>query len=610
MPVEDMKLEPELVDKQTIAILPFKNMSSDPENDYFADGITEELIIALSRIDRLKVISRTSAMRYKTTTKGAIEIARELSADTLVEGSVRKAATQVRISVQLIDGRDEGNLWAQTYDRRLDDIFAVQTEIAEKVVESLQVKLQESERRGLRKRPTSSSEAYSLYLKGRFHLTRYSEAEVRKAAALFEQATKLDDRFASAYAMTAQCAMFLGFFGFVAPSEGLEKARPLLRRALEIDDRLDIAHMLMGRLLMDADWDWSGAEAEFRRAIEMSPNSAEAHYRYALLLNNLLRNSEALDEIKIAEGLDPLSVAVSQVAGSILYSAGRNGEAIERLRRSIEIDPGAAFAHDNLGLALCQEGKVEEGVVEIQKALELDPNNVGFMTDLCYAYASAGMNAKARDVLAHVETDLERKNSFHVPPVALAGMFSCVGEADKALQWLEKAFQERSPYLCTLNVERWFDGIRTDPKFVSLLGRVGLGQKANAPAVVRSTSTEGKADRLASNLLRLGYHRVEDKLPVVLGENVSFRLIAYNEDSSEYIVCDYSEQATKSTVEGFVEKLRLLSRSNFDYRVRLGVLLSDIEPASDVREYVVKLAGTKYPLHVVSDPDKVNEHVP
>ena len=336
MHVEDMKLEPELVDKQTIAILPFKNMSSDPENEYFADGVTEELIIALSRIERLKVISRTSAMRYKTTSKGAIEIARELTADTLVEGSVRKAAAQVRISVQLIDGRDEGNLWAQTYDRKLDDIFAVQTEIAEKVVEALQVKLQESERRGLRKRPTSSSEAYSLYLKGRFHLTRYSEAEVRKAAGTLRAGDQTRRPVPSAYAMTAQCDMFLGFFGFVAPSEGLEKARPLLRRALEIDDRLDIAHMLMGRLLMDADWDWSGAEAEFRRAIEMSPNSAEAHYRYALLLNDLLRNAEALAEIKIAEGLDPLSVAVSQVAGSIFYSAGRNGEAIERLRRAIE----------------------------------------------------------------------------------------------------------------------------------------------------------------------------------------------------------------------------------------------------------------------------------
>jgi adenylate cyclase len=610
MPAEDMEDGPGAMGGQTIAILPFKNMSSDPENEYFADGITEELIIALSAIDRLKVISRTSAMQYKTTSKGVIDIAKELNADTVVEGSVRKAANRVRISVQLIDGRDEGHLWSQTYDKQLDDIFAVQSEIAEKVVEGLKVKLQESERRNLRKSRTSSSEAYALYLNGRYHLTRYSEGEVRKAAELFEQAAKLDERFASAYAMSAQCDMFLGFYGFVSPSEAFEKARPLLRRAIEIDDHLDIAHMLMGRLLMDADWDWSGAEAEFKRALEMSPNSAEAHYRYALLLNNLLRNTEALAEIKTAEQLDPLSVAVSQVAGSILHNAGRNAEAIERFRRAIEIDPHAAFAHDNLGVALCQEGKVDEGVEQIKKALELDPNNVNFMADLCYVNASAGRSGNARDVLVRVEADQRSNSAVHVPPVALAGMYACLGENDRAVEWLQKAFSEHSPYLSSLKVERWFDGIRADSRFITLLDKVGLGQKAIVAETTREVNRESKADRLASNLLKSGYRRVEDKLPIVLGQNLSFRLIVYNEDSSQYIVCDYCEQATRSTVEGLLEKLKELARSNFDYKVRMGVLLSESEPPSEVKEYADKLAGSKYSLHVVSNPDEVNGHVP
>jgi TolB-like protein/Flp pilus assembly protein TadD len=610
MPAEDMQEGPEVMDKQTVAILPFKNMSSDPENEYFADGITEELIIALAAIDRLKVISRTSVMQYKTSSKGVIDIAKELAADTVVQGSVRKAANQVRISVQLIDGRDEGHLWTQTYDKQLDDIFAVQSEIAEKVVEALKVKLQESERRNLRKSRTSSSEAYTLYLKGRYHLARYSEGEVRKASELFEQATKLDDQFASAYAMSAQCAMFLGFYGFVAPSEAFEKARPLLRRAIEIDDHLDTAHMLMGRLLMDADWDWSGAEAEFKRAIEISPNSAEAHYRYALLLNNLLRNAEALAEIKTAEELDPLSVAVSQVAGSILCNAGRVSEAIERFRRAIEIDPYAAFAHDNLGLARCLEGKVDEGVAEIKKAMELDPNNVNFMADLCYAYASAGRSREARDILGRVEADQRSGDAVRVPPMALAGMYASLGETDRALEWLQKAFSEHSPYLCNLKVERQFDGIRTDPRFAALLDKVGLGQKVTVPVNTQAVAKESKADRLASNLLKSGYRRVEDKLPIVLGQNLSFRLITYNEDSSQYIVCDYCEQATKSMVEGLLDKLKELDRSNFDYRVRMGVLLSESEPPSEVREYADKLAGSKYSLHVVSDPDEVNGHVP
>ena len=330
-----------------------------------------------------------------------------------------------------------------------------------------------------------------------------------------------------------------------------------------------------------------------------------------MLLNNLLRNAEALAEIKTAEELDPLSVAVNQVAGSILYSAGRTDEAVGRLMRAIEIDPYAAFAHDNLGLVLCQEGKLDEGLVEIKKAMELDPNNVMFMTDLCYAYASAGRPGDARSVLARVEADQRGGAAVRVPPVALAGMYACLGETDRALDWLQKAFAEHSPYLCALKVEKWFDAIRADPRFAALLERVGLGRKATAPEDRPGVSKENKADRLASNLLRSGYRRVEDKLSVVLGENVSFRLITYNEDSSRYIVCDYCEQATKATVEGLLDKLKQLARSNFDYKVSMGVLLTESEPPAEVREYAEKLAESKkYHLHVVADPDKMSELVP
>jgi TolB-like protein/Flp pilus assembly protein TadD len=605
--------EPVVVDRQTLAVLPFKNISSDPENEYFADGITEELIIALSAVDRLKVISRTSAMQYKNSPKGIIEIAKELNAETLVEGSVRKVGTRVRISAQLIDGLDEGYLWAQSYDKQLDDIFAVQSEIAQKVVEALKVKLEESERRNLVRKRTTNPEAYNLYLKGKYHLARYSETEVREAADLFEQAMKLDDHFASAYAMSAQCIMFLGFFGFIPPAEGFEKARPLLRRAIEIDDRLAVAHMLMGRLLIDADWDWSGAEAQFKRAIEISPNSAEAHYRYAILLNNLQRNAEAISEIKTAEELDPLSVAVSQVAGSIFYSMGRNGEAVERLRRAVEIDPYAAFAHDKLGLALCAHGSDGEGIVEIGKAIELDPNNVNFKADLCYVLALSDRSGEARDVLASVESYARDNPRVHVPPAALAGMYASVGDTGKALEWLQKAYAERSPYLSTLKIEKWFDGIRTDAGFSAMLDRVGLGRSSVASDTVETTAfpvRESKPDRLAANLLRSGYRRVEDKLSIVLGEHIAFRLITYNEDSSQYIVCDFCDRATRSSVDELVDKMNLLARSNFDYKVSMGVLLSDSEPSSDVRDYAQKMTGPKHPLVIISDPDEMNARVP
>ena len=303
--------------------------------------------------------------------------------------------------------------------------------------------------------------------------------------------------------------------------------------------------------------------------------------------------------------LDPLSVAVNQIAGSILYFAGRNAEAIERLKRAIEIDPRAAFAHDNFGLALCHEGKVDEGSAEIKKAMELDPNNVMLATDLCYAYARAGRSAEARDVLARTEADKRSNPALHVPPVALAGMHASVGETDRALEWLENAFAEHSPYLGSLNVERWFDGIRTDPRFVALLERVGLGRKVTAAPNAQAAARQNKDERLASNLLTIGYLRVEDKLPIVLGETVSFRLTTYNEDSSQYVVCDYCEQATKATVERLLDKLKLLARSNFDYKVRMGVLLSENEPSDEVKEFADKLAGSRYGLRVVADPDHV-----
>jgi len=298
------------------------------------------------------------------------------------------------------------------------------------------------------------------------------------------------------------------------------------------------------------------------------------------------------------------------MAGSILYFAGRTGEAIERLGRAIEIDPYAAFAHDNLGLARCQGGKVEEGLAEIKKAIELDPNNVMFMTDLCYAYATAGRSSDSRKILARVETDQRSNAAVHVPPVALAGMYACLGEADLALEWLEKAFSEHSPYLCSLMVERWFDGIRPDPRFVALLDRVGLRRNVSVPEKTQAVVQESKVDSLASNLLKSGYRRVENKLSVMLGETISFGLITYNEDSSRYIVCDYCEQATKAMVEGFNDKLKLLARSKFDYKVSLGVLLSDREPPNEVKEYADRLARAKYPLHVVSDPDAMSKLVP
>ena len=454
-----------------IAVLPFRNIGGNLEDEYLADGLTEELISSLSKLPSLKVIARTSVMRYKGSVKGISDIAKELSAGNVLEGSIRRSGEKLRISVQLIQTDSEECLWANNYDKGLKDTLAIQEEIAEDATTAL------SARVGVQRGPTAmrnittSGEAFILYLKGRYRLTRHTQSDVEAATKFFEQAISVDPRFASAYAMMAQCQMFLGFYGFIPAKEAFDRAKPPLKSAIELDGDLDIAHMIMGRLLQDRDWDWPGAEAELRRAIELSPNSAEAHYRYALLLHNLGRSLEAVAELETAEELDPLSVAVNQVAGTVLYYAGRNDDAKERFLRATMIEPRAALAHTNLGLVYFEEGKVEAAVAEIRKALELDPKNYFFRADLCYVFSRAGMMEQARQLLSEATGGPEAP---HVPTVALAGMCSCVGEKERAIGLLEMAFADHSAYLSSLKVERWFDNIRTEPGFVSLIERLGL----------------------------------------------------------------------------------------------------------------------------------------
>ena len=456
--------------RRRFAVLPLLNMGQGEE--YLADGLTEELISAFSHLPTLKVVARTTMMRYKGSAKSVSEIGNELNAGTILEGSVRKYGNRLRITVQLIETTTEEYLWSENYDRELQDVLDIQHDVADKTVQALKSRIGEQSATQLGpRRGTENADAFLLFLKGRHHLARHTEVEVKLAMDLFEQATRIDPNFGQSFAMCAQCHMFLGFFGFIPPQEGFEKALPSLKRAIEIDDDLDIAHMLMGRLLMDKEWDWLGAEAEFKRAIEISPNSAEAHYRYALLLNDMKRSTEALAEVRVAEELDPLSVAVNQIAGTVMYFVGSYSDAIIRFQRALDIDPRAALAHNNLGLAQFQVGKVDEGMAEIRKALEMDPKNMMFRVDLCYVLCRSGRENEARDILVQAQA---QASSEHVSPVAIAGMYACLGENDSAMEWLDKAYLEHSPYLGSLGVERWFDKIKEDPKFVALLRKLGL----------------------------------------------------------------------------------------------------------------------------------------
>lgn len=454
-----------------IAVLPLRNIGGSQEDEYLAEGLTEELLTSFSTIPTLKVIARTSVMRFKGSEKSISEIGKELGAGNVLEGSFRRSGERLRISVQLVETSSEECIWASKYDKGLEDVLSVQEKIAEDATTALRARLGDQKGPSSRRSITTSPDTFILYLKGRYSLTRHAQTDVEAAFGLFEQATKLDPRFAYAFAMMAQCKLFLGFFGFTPAKAAFDQAGPYLKRAIEIDADLDIAHMMMGRLLMDRDWDWSGAEAEFRRALQISPNSVEAHYRYALLLHDLGRSEEAIAELSAAEDLDPLSVAVNQVSGTVLYYAGKYRDAKERFHRAIEIEPRGALSHTNMGLVYLEEGEVEKSIAEIKKGLELDPNNYFFKTDLCYVYSRAGRTEDARKLLAEADS---RSALEPVPVVALAGMCVCTGDRKRAVELLERAYAEHSAYLTGLKVERWFENIRSEPGFLSLLETLGL----------------------------------------------------------------------------------------------------------------------------------------
>ncbi len=603
----ELKDVPEVMDRQTIAILPFKNMSSDPENEYFADGITEELITALSAIDRLKVISRTSAMQYKSTSKGVLEIARELTADTLVEGSVRKAANRVRISVQLIDGRDEGHLWAQTYDKQLDDIFAVQSEIAEKVVEGLKVKLLDSERRNLRKSPTSSSEAYTLYLKGRYHWNSGGRENLEGGMKCFEMSIQQDPRFALGYVGLAQTYSLMGVYGYLRPETAYSKAKALALKALELDAALGEAHVVLGAVAFGLERDPTRAEEELKKAILLNPSFSTAHMIYSSVLREMGRFDEAHAEIVKALELDPLSPLVELTLGISFYFQRMYDKAVEKIEGAVRLSPSYTSAQRWLTRAYVSSSMYDKALKAVEDSYRLDHQPLIKNLYTAYVYAAMGKGNESRRLLEEVE---QRFEDEILSEYLVARIYVLLKDKEAAFKWLERAYSNHDTQLQYLGIDMELEALRSDSRYLALLGRMGLGQKVTVTDQPPAVVTESKADMLVSKLLKSGYRRVEDKLPVVLGENVSFRLIMYNEETSEYIVCDYCELATKAMVEGFLVKLKMVARSNFDYKVKSGILLSDREPPNEVKGYVTRVAGAKYPVHVVSDPDEMSELVP
>jgi len=455
----------------SVAVLPFVNLSADPENEFFADGITEDVIAHLARIRSIKVISRTSVMAFKTRDRSRREIGEALGASALLEGSVRRAGNRVRVVAQLVDGATDEHMWADTYDRDLTDIFAIQTDVALNIANALRAELSSEERARVRRRPTEDLEAYELYLRGRSSLYRFTPEGFRRSLVEFDQAIARDPGFALAYAGIAQVHAEHGIEGSVgkSPEESIRRAKDAVARALALDPDLAEAHGISGLIRFVFDFDWQGAEEELLRAIELSPGSADVHDHYSWLCGSLGRYDDALREVRRARELDPLT-AQSDVATALLR-AGRIDEALEETLRSVELEPGSARCHSNLGWARIFSGRTAEGIASLEHATALAPGTTMFLAQLGQACAVTGDVERARGILDQLHDMATRE---FVSPYHFAYVHTGLGEADAAIDWLERAFERRSGAIYGIKGSFLFTSLRSHPRFKALLARMNL----------------------------------------------------------------------------------------------------------------------------------------
>jgi TolB-like protein/Flp pilus assembly protein TadD len=458
------------MDSHRIAVLPMANISPDPRDEYFADGLTEELISSISNISELGVISRTSAMTYKGTGKKINEIGRELDVGSVLEGSVRKAGKRLRITVQLIDVRSDKHLWAQTYDREFGDVFAVQTEIAKQVAASLRVRILPEETRQLEKKPTNSSEGYSLYLKGRFFWNERRTESILKAIDHFKQATELDPSFALAYSGISDCYAVLGDYGQIPYIEAFSKQKENALKAVQFDDYSAEAHTSLGSALNHY-YDRKGAEREYNRAIALNPNYATAHQWYGILLLALGKLSKALHEASKAQLLDPVSLQVSVFRGIVYDAMKKYDLAEEQLRKVLEVDPNFVTARGYICLVLLHQRRFDEWERE-QKELLRITNGIPLVKGwLAVGYALADRREEAKTILHELLT-LPPETYVAAEPIVYT--YVALGDKEKAIELIEKELERHANWLPGLMHDPLSAGIRFEPKVVEVLKKIGL----------------------------------------------------------------------------------------------------------------------------------------
>ncbi len=458
---------------RSMVVLPFENLSGDKDQQYFTDGMTDELIAHLAKIRSLRVISRTSSMEYKGTHKTLSEIARNLNVDAVVEGTVLRSGDRVRITAELVQVSTDRHLWAETYESQLGDVLALQSRVASAIVNEIRINLTPEEQQRLASTRSVSAEGYEDYLKGRYYWNKRSQQGLTKAIEYFQLATEKDPHYALAFAGLADCYSIIGsaIVGTVPSQDVAPKAKAAALRALELDDTLAEAQTSLATVRFNYDWDWPGAAQGFQRSIELNPSYATAYQRYSLYLMAMGRTKESLAQMNRARELDPLSISMSFSLGWRLYMAHQYDQAIEQLQNTLDMDPNFALPRMVLGQAYEQKGAYPQALAELQKAISASHDSPQMLGALGHFYGASGNRSAAEKVLAQL---MEQSKKQYVSPFYVAIVYAGLSENDKALDWLEKAYKDRSNAIVFSKVDPQLDALRSSPRFKSLLHRLAL----------------------------------------------------------------------------------------------------------------------------------------
>ncbi len=469
---ENKTVSPSGISNKSIAVLPFDNLSRDPDNVYFTEGVQDEILTRLAKVSDLKVISRTSTQHFKSAPENLRQIATRLGVTNFLEGSVQRVGDQVRVNVQLISAMTDAHLWAETYDRKLTDIFAVESEIAKTIAETLQARLSGSEKNSIAKVPTVNPEAYELYLRGKFFAEKRTGADLRKSIEYYDQSIAKDPNYPLAYVGLADSHLLLSAYGTTSPKESITPAKAALKKALELDDSLAQAHASSG-LLATLELDLNRAISELERAIQLNPNYATAHHWIALPLMSIGQFDRGIAEGKRAIELDPLSLIINADLCWVYFNGRRYDEAEAQARKTLEMDPRFYVADYYLGEALQFKGKLADAIAEYQKSFE--SNNDPFsLAMLGQAYARQGKTDEARKVLTRLR---EQAKSQYVSPYAFAVVLTALGDKAHAIDELEHGYDDAGFYISLIKVDPLFDELRGDPRFEALVQKIVSGKK-------------------------------------------------------------------------------------------------------------------------------------